>query len=179
MKQTMVIWCCTCQSDVNAYLRRLGKARVWQCPKCPDSRVMTHFRANTDKLKPLGTLGDDEMRKARNWIHNYLDPLYRHNLIRRQTLYDQMSIHFKREYHTAGLRSMEEARFAFHLAREFGMALLRDRFHKAKADNDESLLEKVKACCDELEKVNEKADRATRLKRQKLQKQTKRRKRCL
>ncbi|EGQ9286359.1 hypothetical protein F7U66_10930 [Vibrio parahaemolyticus] len=170
MKRVTVIWCCTCQENVNAELHIMGGKPIWQCPHCPDCRVMTHIKAPKGKLRPLGTLGDSEMRKARKWIHNYLDPLYKFGLVKRSEMYNHMSTYFKREYHTAELRDMQEARLAFNIARQYSKALLKQKFHHAKQSNNAELMDKVKRCSSKLWEVEEAAKVATETKNRKLQK---------
>jgi hypothetical protein len=52
-------------------------------------------------------------------IHDIIDPLWRSGAISRKTVYQAMSERLGREYHTAEIRSLDEANAILIAAREY------------------------------------------------------------
>lgn len=112
------IWCCACDAYIVArltngkeiYPRRpdLAHQAFWICDTCRN-RVGCH--KNTDKpTRPLGCIPTPELTKHRADLHLIIDPVWKSGFISRRQLYrliaKRMGI---REYHTAELRTKEDA----------------------------------------------------------------------
>jgi hypothetical protein len=76
----------------------------WRC-LC-DNYVGCHPNSS----KPLGCIPSPEMRNARKHIHELLDPLWQDGSFSRSELYRLISERIGKEYHTAEIRTIEEAR---------------------------------------------------------------------
>lgn len=117
----MKIYCCECDQKVTAeltdgheiYPRRkdLSDLPFWVCREC-GNYVGCHRRWS-DSKKPLGCIPTPEIRKARGRIHAVIDPLWKTNKISRTELYRLISAEMGCVYHTANIRSMDEARRVF------------------------------------------------------------------
>lgn len=114
----MIIFCCNCNSDINArltygseiypYRIDLKDIPFWKCDKCGYS-VGCHHK-NNDSKKPLGIIPSPRIKKARNEIHKILDPLWKNGKYTRTELYKMISIHIGYNYHTAEIRDIEIAK---------------------------------------------------------------------
>lgn len=112
------IYCCGCECEVSARLtsgkevyshrQDLFKLPFWKCDDCGNWVGCHHKTA--DKTRPLGCIPTPEIKKARNHIHNILDPLWKSGRFNRKKLYKNISQRTGKEYHTANIRSVEEAR---------------------------------------------------------------------
>jgi hypothetical protein len=118
---TKNIFCVECFSEVKAVLRfgdtiyphrpDLSELPFWQCPQCKNF-VGTHHKSRTP-LKPLGVIPSKELKRARKHIHNLLDPMWKTAKVpkrERKIIYKELSDYIGYEYHTAEIRSLEEAR---------------------------------------------------------------------
>ena len=122
MKQT--IFCCGCQVDVEAELvfgrkiyphrKDLGLLRFWQCPTC-DNYVGCH-KSEGGTPAPLGVIPTPELRRLRSQIHDKIDPLWRGGKVTRAKLYNLLDQKLGRIYHTALIRTPEEAREVMRIA---------------------------------------------------------------
>lgn len=118
----MMIWCCGCNAEVDAesqsgltiYPHRpdLSHKQFWQCLRCKNY-VGCHPRGNI----PLGNIPTPELRRARSHIHAVLDPLWKSKRVSRGTIYGHMSRELGYEYHTGEIRSIEDARRIFLIAK--------------------------------------------------------------
>lgn len=117
MKSVRSIHCCECQKKVMAYLTNgamiyphrpdLKHLPFWQCPRCLNF-VGCHHK--TDRpTQPLGVIPTPEIREARKRVHATLDPLWQSGRFKRGHLYKLLSNRIGRRYHTADIRSVEEA----------------------------------------------------------------------
>lgn len=117
----MRIFCTGCGEEVEALLvngaviyphrKDLKELPFWQCGTCK-SYVGCHHKTK-DREKPKGVLATAEMRTARKHIHALLDPLWKGSSIDRKEIYRRISEKIGYKYHTAELRSIEEARRAY------------------------------------------------------------------
>ena|ERR1700753_1565457 len=118
MTQFRTIYCCGCQCDVDARLTSgseiyphrsdLMTRRFWVCTRC-HNYVGCH--KNRKDNTPLGVIPTPELRRARNHIHAIIDPLWMDGHIDRSRLYSLIAIDLGiTEYHTAEIRTIEEAR---------------------------------------------------------------------
>ncbi len=117
-----LIYCCGCSSDVNARLtdgaeiyphrRDLASLPFWKCDACGNF-VGCHHKTK-QRTAPLGCIPTSEIKEARSHIHRILDPLWKSGRFKRRELYSKIanSLGIK-EYHTAELRSVEQARAAY------------------------------------------------------------------
>lgn len=123
----MKLWCCQCQTDVDARLTRgaevyphrpdLARLPRWICDVCKN-HVGTHHKTS-DPTRPLGNIPTSDIRLARTKIHELIDPAWRSGRLRRREIYQHLSEKVGREYHTADIRTIEEARLVYAAARDF------------------------------------------------------------
>lgn len=117
MTETMELYCCQC-GDVTARLTDgseiyphrpdLHSLPFWKCDQCGNFVGCTH--KTKERTKPLGCIPTPEIREARKKIHVLLDSIWKGKLLSRADVYAAISQEIGREYHTANIRSMEEAR---------------------------------------------------------------------
>ena len=127
----MKIFCCTCDKDVQARLTDgkeiyphrgdLASLPFWKCDACGNYVGCHHKTAN--RVKPLGVIPSAEIRNARRHLHDIIDPIWREGLLSRRQVYAKISEHIGREYHTAELSDIEEAREIYRFARDLGRKL--------------------------------------------------------
>jgi len=114
----MEIHCCACEKKVNARLTDgaeiyphradLSGLPFWRCDNCGNF-VGCHHKTK-DRTRPLGCIPTPEIKAARQHIHRILDPLWQKNGYHRARLYKKIYDHVGWKYHTAQIRSVEEAR---------------------------------------------------------------------
>lgn len=123
----MKLWCCGCNGEVEARLTDgaeiyphrgdLSDLPFWKCDVCGNF-VGCHHKTQ-DRTKPLGCIPTKEIKNARRHIHRILDPIWKDGRMKRGKLYakiaDAMGID---EYHTAEIRSVEEARAVYRVVRD-------------------------------------------------------------
>lgn len=122
----MIIFCCACDGDVEAVLTNgaeiyphrddLARLPFWRCEGC-GNYVGCHHKSNTP-TKPLGIIPTREIKRARNHIHKILDPIWQKGLMPRGKVYGILSSRLGRPYHTAEIRSVDEAREIYKIVRE-------------------------------------------------------------
>jgi hypothetical protein len=122
------IYCFGCQKDIEARLTSgaeiypsrhdLHSLPFWVCDQCA-SYVGCHHKTK-DRTKPLGCIANPEMLKARRFIHAVIDPLWQnhHEKYRaRGWIYRWLAAKMDYlNYHTAEIRTIEEARKIYALA---------------------------------------------------------------
>jgi hypothetical protein len=111
------IYCCACKGEVQAALVRghevyprrpdLATLPFWRCPDCRNF-VGCHHKSH-DRIRPLGCIPTQAIRDMRKLIHQQLDPIWKAGLMERKRLYKLLTAKLGREYHTAELRTEEEA----------------------------------------------------------------------
>ena len=116
MTTATMIYCVGCQTNVTAspvmgahiYPHRpdLKGVHLFQCTAC-GNHVGCHQRGKY-KGQPLGIIPTPSLRKARQRLHTYMDPIWKSGRMTRDELYAQLTIALGREYHTADLCSLEE-----------------------------------------------------------------------
>lgn len=121
-----LIYCCACAAKIHARLTNgaeiyphrddLHSLPFWKCDSCRNYVGCHHKTKNP--TEPLGNIPSPEMRKARNHIHAILDPLWKSKKYKRSELYGLISDHMGFGYHTAKLRTLEEARKAYKFIKE-------------------------------------------------------------
>ena len=123
----MKIYCCECSEKVEARLTDGGEIyphrpdlrpmHFWKCDACGNYVGCHHKTKNP--TQPLGIIPTPELRNARNHIHSILDPLWRDGRIKRRELYKVISDKLGWKYHTANIRSVEEARKVYRLVMNY------------------------------------------------------------
>lgn len=121
MKQ---IYCCGCGMHVDARLTNgaevyahrsdLHQLPFWKCDSCGNF-VGCHHKSD-EPTRPLGCIPTPEIKNARRHLHALIDPLWQKGLIKRSALYSKLSDATGRRYHTANIRSIEEARDVYRIA---------------------------------------------------------------
>lgn len=119
------IYCCGCQQDVTPRLTDGGEIYphrpdlkdlpFWKCDACGNFVGCHHKTKN--RTKPLGCIPTPEIKNARQHIHRVIDPLWQSGRFRRKDLYRALSDRLGWKYHTAEIRTMEDARDAYRAAK--------------------------------------------------------------
>ena len=119
-----MIYCCACAKDVDARLTDgkeiyphrpdLKSLPFWKCDTCKNFVGCHHKTKN--RTAPLGCIPTAEIKDARKHIHALIDPIYQSGLMTRKKLYELLSDAVGWEYHTAKIRTIEEARTAYKAA---------------------------------------------------------------
>jgi hypothetical protein len=112
------IYCCGCEKDVQARLTNgkeiyphrndLHSLPFWKCDTCRNYVGCHHKTKN--RTNPLGVIPTKEIMNARREIHKLIDPLWKSGMFNRRKLYSKISEKVGWEYHTACIKSVEEAR---------------------------------------------------------------------
>lgn len=112
------IYCCECSREVQARLTSgseiyphrsdLQAVPIWRCDGC-GNYVGCHHKTK-DRTRPVGNIPTPELRKARSHIHAILDPVWRSGQRSRAECYRILSDKLGYAYHTAEIRTIEEAR---------------------------------------------------------------------
>lgn len=122
----MKLYCCGCEIKIDARLTNgaevyphrmdLHELPFWKCDVCGNF-VGCHHK--TDKpTNPLGHIPTKELKKARQHIHRILDQIWQNGAINRSQLYKEISDQLGWKYHTAKIKSVEEARKVYRIVRE-------------------------------------------------------------
>ena len=127
----MNLYCCKCGHKVEARLtdgaeiyphrRDLKSLPFWKCDAC-GNHVGCHHKTD-NPTRPLGCIPSPEIKHARKHIHRILDPLWKTGKIERKKLYKMLSDATGRKYHTANIRTIEEARHVYKLIQSIGDSL--------------------------------------------------------
>jgi hypothetical protein len=128
------IWCCNCQAEVQARLTTGGEVYphradlagvpVWRCDGCK-AHVGCHWRTK-QPTRPLGVIPSPEIKEARKHLHALIDPIWQSGRMKRGVLYARISTALGREYHTAELRCVEEARHVWRVVQAIKQEAARD-----------------------------------------------------
>lgn len=127
----MNIYCCGCETDILARLtdgseiyphrRDLHVLPFWKCDTCGNF-VGCHHKTK-DRTKPLGCIPTKAIKEARQHIHKLIDPLWQSGRLSRGFIYAKLSDELGRKYHTAEIRSVEEARQVWRVAKSLATEL--------------------------------------------------------
>lgn len=120
------LYCCGCQKKVfprltdgqEIYPHRpdLYDLPFWKCDTCGNFVGCHHKTEN--RTRPLGCIPTNEIKKARKEIHKILDPIWQNSDISRNKVYTMLSKELGWRYHTAKIRSIEEARTVYKLVQK-------------------------------------------------------------
>lgn len=130
MKVTIkTIYCCGCKTKVEARLTNgseiyphrydIHHLPFWKCDTC-NNYVGCHYKTN-NPTHPLGFIPTKELKDARKHIHKILDPIWQKGSITRGALYRAISDKIGRKYHTANIRTIEEARKVYRIVRDIAL----------------------------------------------------------
>ena len=85
----------------------LASTPYWRCDGCGNHIGCHHKTRNP--TQPLGIIPTPELARARQAIHEVLDPLWKKGRIERKDLYAELSARLRWKYHTAKVRTVAEA----------------------------------------------------------------------
>lgn len=113
------LYCCGCKKDVEARLTNgsevyphredLADLPFWKCDGC-NNWVGCHHQTK-DRTRPLGNIPTREIKNARQHIHRILDPIWKTGKMSRGDVYAILAKELGlKEYHTAEIKTVEEAR---------------------------------------------------------------------
>lgn len=118
---TLMIYCCNCEKEVSARLTDgkeiyphrsdLANLPFWKCDSC-DSYVGCHHKTK-NRTRPLGVIASKEIKNARVHIHRVLDPIWKSGACSRRKLYKLLSDKLGYQYHTAEIKTINEARHVY------------------------------------------------------------------
>lgn len=143
-EQIKSLYCCGCSNNSQAQLVSgkeiyphrpdLYSLPFWQCLKCKNYVGCHHKTRN--KTKPLGCIATPEIKKARQHIHKLIDPLWQpDNYNKRDFIYSIIAKELgRRKYHTANIRSIEEAREVWKIAKRLPQLLIEIKEKEIAAD---------------------------------------------
>ena len=127
----MKIYCVSCEVEVTARLTSgkevyphrpdLFNLPFWKCDACNNFVGCHHKTAN--RTKPLGCIPSPAIKAIRKQLHAVIDPIWESGRMSRGAVYSTMSNALGRQYHTADLRSVEEAERMLVVAVEIGRAM--------------------------------------------------------
>lgn len=122
-----LIRCCGCGGKIEARLTDgseiyphrddLHSLPFWKCDTCGNFVGCHHKTKN--RTQPLGCIPTPELKKARQHIHRLLDPIWQNGKMKRADIYAKISERVGWKYHTAQIRSVEEAREIYRIVREY------------------------------------------------------------
>ncbi len=123
------LYCCGCGVKVEARLtsgaeiypsrKDLFLLPFWKCDTCKNY-VGCHHKMKANPTQPLGCIPTKELRYARKHIHRILDPLWKTGAKSRNAIYAELTRTLGWKYHTANIRSIEEARKVYKVVRKLG-----------------------------------------------------------
>ena len=121
------IYCCGCGEKVQARLTDGGEIYphrqdlyslpFWKCDACGNYVGCHHKTKN--RTAPLGCIPTPELKNARNYIHRLLDPIWQSGKMGRKEIYKKLSDELGWKYHTAQIRSVEEARKVYRIVKRY------------------------------------------------------------
>lgn len=113
----MTIYCVDCEKEVEARLSDgkeayphradLHSLPFWFCDTCKNFVGCHHKTSN--RTKPLGVIPNKELKKYRMALHSVIDPMWKTHQMSRKKIYSHISRELGKQYHTADIKSVEEA----------------------------------------------------------------------
>lgn len=94
----------------------------WKCNGC-GNYVGCHHKTK-DRTRPLGNIPSKELKNARQHIHRILDPLWKNGNMKRGKLYAKISDAIGYQYHTAEIKSADEARKIYAIVKDISRSVL-------------------------------------------------------
>jgi hypothetical protein len=130
------IYCCGYSTTVKARLTDgvevyphrpdLSEFPFWKYDACGNF-VGCHHKTE-ERTRPLGNIPTQEIKEARKHIHAILDPLWKTTKCKpkakgqRRKIYAEISKRIGKQYHTAEIASIEEAREIYKIVKELAHA---------------------------------------------------------
>ena len=115
-----MIYCCLCETtkerrltdgkEIYPHRQDLHDLFFWKCDDC-GNYVGCHKGTQT----PLGNIPTQALKKARREIHKILDPIWKNKQMTRRTVYKELSKNLGYQYHTAEIKTIDEARIIYKL----------------------------------------------------------------
>lgn len=102
-------------AEVYPHRTDLHNLPFWKCDTCGNF-VGCHYKS-AEPTKPLGCIATPEIKKARIEVHALIDPLWKSGAFKRNKLYGLISEQLGWKYHTANIRSLEEANKVIKIAK--------------------------------------------------------------
>lgn len=126
------IFCCGCQADVSARLTTgkevyrhrpdLASLPFWKCDGCGNT-VGCHHKTK-DRTRPLGCIPTPELKAARQEIHRVIDPIWKSGRVNRSQFYSMIAhVIGVKEYHTADIKTVNEAQDVVRVVKELEASL--------------------------------------------------------
>lgn len=125
-KNNSSIYCCGCNATITARLtdgaeiyphrKDLYDLPFWKCDACKNYVGCHHKTSN--RTNPLGHISTPQLRKAKVHIHALIDPIWQKGLIPRGKLYAIISKKIGWSFHTANIKTIEEARKIYRVCAE-------------------------------------------------------------
>lgn len=120
----MKIYCCGCEehvtprqtigSEIYPHWEAGSSIPFFKCDEC-GNYVGCH--KGSKPLRPLGCIPTVELRGARAAIHAVIDPIWKvHGVNRKQVYADLAKLTGRKKYHTANIRTVDEAREVYDYA---------------------------------------------------------------
>lgn len=119
----MDIYCCGCETKIEARLtdgseiyphrHDLHSLPFWKCDSCGNYVGCHHKTKN--RTRPLGCIPTKAIMNARSHIHGILGPIWKKGLMSRRDIYQRLTDELGWTYHTAKIRSVDEARNVYRL----------------------------------------------------------------
>ena len=106
----------TSGAEVYPHRSDLSELPFWKCDQCGNF-VGCHHKTQ-DSIRPLGCIPTPEIKEERKRIHRILDPIWRSGKMSRKEIYAAISKRVGWKYHTAKIRSVEEAREVYNVVLE-------------------------------------------------------------
>ena len=122
------IRCCGCNgekvlarltdgSEIYPHRKDLYSLPFWKCDACGNFVGCHHKTKN--RTRPLGCIPTPELKAARQQLHKILDPIWQSGKMGRKEIYAKITERLGWTYHTAKIRSVEEARKIYKIVSEY------------------------------------------------------------
>jgi hypothetical protein len=99
-------------AEVYPHRRDLAALPFWRCDACRNF-VGCHHKTR-DRTRPLGCIPTPAIKRERQRIHAVIDPIWQRGTMTRRQVYREVAIALGiDEFHTAEIRSVEDARAAY------------------------------------------------------------------
>lgn len=123
----MKLFCCGCSkkirprltdgNEVYPHRKDLHSLPFWKCDTCGNYVGCHHKTKN--RTRPLGCIPTPELKNARRHIHALLDPIWKSGKMERKEIYAVISKRIGKDFHTANIRTIEDARNIYRIIREY------------------------------------------------------------
>jgi hypothetical protein len=115
----------TTGAEVYPHRTDLAMLPFWKCDAC-GNHVGCHHKTK-DRTRPMGTIPNPELKRARQHIHKLLDSLWGPGRPKRKEVYQTIEETLGYRFHTAELRTIEEARRVYRIL--LGLAAKAEKPH--------------------------------------------------